>query len=36
MIMNKDEFLNNHWFMYHKLEGEFLKIEKTIPCFRKF
>ena len=31
MIMNKDEFLNKHWFMYHKLEGEFLKIEKTIP-----
>lgn len=31
MIMNKDEFLNKHWFMYHKLEEEFLKIEKTIP-----
>lgn len=23
--------LNMYWFMYHKLEGEFLKIEKTIP-----
>lgn len=31
MIMDKDEFLNKHWFMYHKLEAEFLKIEKTIP-----
>ncbi len=29
--MNKDEFLNKHWFMYHKLEGELLKIEKIIP-----
>lgn len=29
--MNKEEFLNKHWFMYHKLEGEFLKIEDTIP-----
>lgn len=25
------EFLNKHWFMYHKLEDEFIEIEKTIP-----
>ena len=31
MIMNKDEFLNKHWFMYHKLEGEFLNYCRSIP-----
>lgn len=25
------EYLNKHWFMYHKLEDDFLEIEKTIP-----
>lgn len=25
------DFLNKHWFMYHKLEDTFLEIEKTIP-----
>lgn len=29
--MDEIEFLNKHWFMYHKLEEEFLEIEKTIP-----
>ena len=29
--MNEIEFLNKHWFMYHKLEDEFMEIEKTIP-----
>ena len=29
--MNEIEFLNKHWFMYHRLEDEFLEIEKTIP-----
>lgn len=29
--MNQIEFLNKHWFMYHKIEDEFLEIEKTIP-----
>lgn len=29
--MDEIEFLNKHWFMYHKLEDEFLEIEKTIP-----
>ena len=24
------EFLNKHWFMYHKLEDTFLEIEKII------
>ena len=30
-IMNENEFLNKHWFTYHRLEDEFLEIEKTIP-----
>lgn len=29
--MNIIEFLNKHWFMYLKIEEEFLEIEKTIP-----
>lgn len=29
--MDEIEFLNKHWFMYHKLEDNFLEIEKTIP-----
>ena len=29
--MNEIEYLNKHWFMYHRLEDEFLEIEKTIP-----
>ena len=29
--MDEIEFLNKHWFMYNKLEDEFLEIEKTIP-----
>lgn len=29
--MNPYKFLNKHWFMYHKIEDEFLEIEKTIP-----
>lgn len=31
LIMDEIEFLNKHWFMYHKLEDNFLEIEKTIP-----
>lgn len=31
IIMDEIEFLNKHWFMYHKLEDEFLEIERTIP-----
>lgn len=29
--MNEIEYLNKHWFMYHRLEDDFLEIEKTIP-----
>lgn len=29
--MDEIKFLNKHWFMYHRLEDEFLEIEKTIP-----
>ena len=29
--MDIDKFLNKHWFMYHRFENEFLKIDNTIP-----